>query len=71
MSFVLSNLIFVLESQPDVVQSFQQTLAAKGIDLEAEPQSLVIRHPLPLQINSQRVTGTRRSSLEELLDLFF
>src|SRR6185503_3196688 len=69
--FVLFDLIFVLKRQPDVVESLQQTLAAKWIDLKAKPEPFIIGHPLPGQINSQFVTGVRGGSLEELIDLFF
>jgi hypothetical protein len=32
---VLSNLVFVLKCQTDVIETFEQALAAKGINLEA------------------------------------
>lgn len=69
--FVCFDLVFVQKRQADVVESLQQTLAAKRIDLKAEPEPFVIGHPLPGQINGQFVTGTSGGSLEEFIDLLF
>src|SRR6185436_13252633 len=69
--FVFFDLVFVQKRQPDVVEALQQTLAAKRIDLKAEPAPLIIAHPLSGQINCQFVTGTSGGSLEEFIDLFF
>jgi hypothetical protein len=39
--FVVANLIFVLESQTNVVQSIQQAVAAKLINVEFKAQSVI------------------------------
>src|SRR6185503_2486999 len=69
-SFVLSYFILVLESQTNVVQTLEKTFATKRIDLEAEPQTIIIRDPLPLEIHSHFITRRCRRPHKDFVDLF-
>src|SRR5713226_2421945 len=60
---------FVLQSQADVVKSFEQDRLAEIVDIEMECQSLLIAHGLLGKIRSKFVTYINVGAAKEFIHL--
>ena len=47
----------MLQSQPDVVQTFEQAMAGKVIDLESGGKSVIVFDCALLQVDGQAIVG--------------
>ncbi len=60
----------VYESKPDIVETFEQAVAAEGINGEGIPQASVVGDDLLLEINGNAVAFACGGALEKLVNLF-
>jgi hypothetical protein len=54
---VLRDLCFVLEREPDVVESFEQAVAREFVDGEGGLETLLVLDAAALQIDEEAVIG--------------
>src|SRR5262245_48249984 len=61
------NLLLVRERQADVVQTIEQAVPAKRLDLKRYRQARLVRDPTGLQVDLEFVTRLRRAA-EQIVD---
>src|SRR5690606_3739641 len=62
------NGVLVLQGQADVVQTVEQDVLARGLDLEGDDRAVGLGDALLLQVHHQAVTFARLGFLEEHID---
>src|SRR5579875_3697802 len=67
--FELVERVGMAQSQPDVVEPFEQAVLAEGIDLERSAEAAAVGHLLLLERDGEPIAGNRLRILEQLFNV--